>query len=122
MRRNPMVVTVTRMSNLVQITDSSFESEVLKAGRPVIVGFWAPWSVTAAVISSTMRELSERYASDVKCVYVNVDEDPRTPATYGIKTLPTLLLFEDGEVSRRISGAAPRERLEKLFVAATEQP
>ena len=108
------------MSKLTQITDSTFESEVLKAPGPTIVGFWAPWSGTARLISSTMRELAERHADAVKSVYINVDEDPRTPGTYGVKTLPTLLLFQGGEVVRRISGAVPRQRIEELYGGAGE--
>lgn len=103
------------MSHLNQVTDSTFESEVLKAGRPTIVGFWAPWSGSARLISSTMRELAERHTEAVKSVYINVDEDPRTPGTYGVKTLPTLLLFREGEVVRRINGSVPRQHIEAFF-------
>lgn len=104
--------------NLVQVTDSNFEREVLRQARPTIVGFWAPWSGTARMISAAVREFAGRYAETVKCVYVNVDEDPRTPSTYGVKTLPTLLLFRGGEVERRLSGAMPKSEIEALFAGA----
>ncbi len=101
--------------SLNQVSDANFETEVLRSGRPTIVGFWAPWSGTAQLISSTMRELADRFAADVQCVYVNVDDDPKTPGTYDVKTLPTLLLFRQGEVVRRISGVVPRQEIENLF-------
>lgn len=106
------------MSSLHQVTDSNFEREVLREQKPTIVGFWAPWSGAARLISSAMIELTERHAEEVKCVYVNVDADPRTPGTYAVKTLPTLLLFHEGEVVRRIAGAVPRPALEQLFEIA----
>lgn len=108
------------VSNLSQVTDASFETEVLRETRPTIVGFWAQWSGTARIISSAVREFADRFADDVKCVYINVDDDPRTPSTYGVKTLPTLLLFKAGEVERRISGAVPKADIEALFEAANE--
>lgn len=104
--------------NLSQVTDSTFETEVLREKRPTVVGFWAQWSGTARIISSAVREYADRYSADVKCVYINVDDDPRTPSTYGVKTLPTLLLFRDGEVERRISGAVPKAQVEELFSSA----
>lgn len=104
--------------NLVQVTDASFETEVLREKRPTIVGFWAQWSGPARIISSAVREFSDRYAEALKCVYVNVDDDPRTPSTYGVKTLPTLLLFCDGEVERRIDGAVPKAEVEAFFEGA----
>ncbi len=107
--------------NLSQVTDSTFETEVLRGSRPTIVGFWAQWSGTARIISSAVREFADRYSDDVKCVYVNVDDDPRTPSTYGVKTLPTLLLFHNGEVQRRISGAVPKAQVEEFFQSAREE-
>lgn len=106
--------------NLSQVTDASFETEVLREERPTIVGFWAQWSGTARIISSAVREYSDRYSEEIKCVYVNVDDDPRTPSTYGVKTLPTLLLFRDGEVVGRMNGAVPKAEVESFFEAATE--
>ena len=107
-------------TNLGQVTDSTFETEVLREARPTIVGFWASWSGSARIISSAVRECADRFSERVKCVYVNVDDDPRTPSTYGVKTLPTLLLFNNGEVERRISGAVPRGEIESFFESAAD--
>ena len=100
---------------LSQVTDSSFESEVLRATGPVIVGFWSPWSGAARLISATVRELADRYRDQIKCVYLNVDEDPRVPSTYMVHTLPTLLLFVNGEVEARLDGAQPKAVIESFF-------
>ena len=102
------------MSLLKQVTDSTFEREVLRAPGVVVVGFWAQWSGTARIISAAVRECADRH-EELKCVFVNVDDDPLTPATYGVKTLPTLLLFRDGEIERRLSGAVPRQVVYDLF-------
>lgn len=111
---------MTAPSHLKQVTDSSFESEVLRCKRPTIVGFWAQWSGAAKLISSAVRESADRYAGEVKCVWLDVDEDPRTPSTYAVKTLPTLLVFDSGEVVRRVDGAIPRAEVHELFESALE--
>lgn len=108
------------VTNLRQITDSTFEREVLRSDRHTIVGFWAQWSGSARLISSAVREFADRYADDVKTVWMNVDEDTRTPSTYGVKTLPTLLVFQNGEVERRLVGAAPKETIEEIFATLAE--
>jgi thioredoxin 1 len=106
--------------NLRQITDSTFEREVLSSDRPTVVGFWAQWSGSARLISSAVREFADRYADELKTVWLNVDEDAKTPSTYGVKTLPTLLVFRDGEVQDRLVGGAPKETIHELFRSARE--
>lgn len=103
------------MSQMTQVRDAEFEAEVLRESRPTLVGFWAQWSGPARAISAAVHEFAGRNRGGVKVLYVNVDEDPLTPAAYGVKTLPTLLLFRGGEVVGRIDGAVPREAVGALF-------
>ncbi len=100
--------------NLLAGTDTNFQKEVLESGQPAIVDFWASWCGPCRMIAPIFEELSNQYAGKVKFVKVNVDENPKTPATYGVRGIPTLIVFKDGKVVDQVVGAVPKNQLENL--------
>ena len=101
--------------NVLEITDQSFEQEVLKADTPVLVDFWAVWCGPCRMIAPTVEALANDYIGKAKVGKINVDENSSTPAKYNIRGIPTLLLFKDGQVKEQLVGAANREAIEKLI-------
>ena len=98
------------MANVVEVTDATFEAEVIKAETPVLVDFWAPWCGPCRVVAPHLEELAgER--DDLRVVKLNVDDNPQTAARYGVMSIPTILLFKNGEPANRIVGAMPKRRL-----------
>ena len=95
---------------VAEVTDTTFESEVLKAEKPVIVDFWAPWCVPCRRVSPVLEEMSEG-RNDVRFVKLNVDDNPDTAMNYQITSIPTIARFEDGQVTRQAVGALPRNQL-----------
>jgi thioredoxin 1 len=96
---------------LEDVTDNSFQSEVLDAESPVLVDFWAPWCGPCRVVHPILEEIqAER--EDLRIVSINVDDNQQTAAQYEILSIPTLLLFRDGEIAKRVIGALPKKRLE----------
>ncbi|MFP4083964.1 MAG: thioredoxin [Desulfonatronovibrio sp.] len=98
-----------------QVTDNAFEAEVLKCDLPVLVDFWAPWCGPCRAIAPVVEELAQEYAGQVKVLKMNVDENPNTPGKYGIRAIPTLILFKDGEVSEQITGAVSKANLKQMI-------
>ena len=97
-------------TNVVALTDANFESEVLKSEQPVLVDFWAPWCGPCRIVAPHLEELdAER--EDLKIVKLNVDENPQTAASFNVMSIPTLLLFKNGQVAHQIVGALPKNRL-----------
>ena len=92
------------------VTDANFESEVLKADKPVIVDFWAPWCVPCRRVSPILDEMSES-REDVRFVKVNVDDNPETAMSYSITSIPTITRFEGGEIKKQAVGALPKNQL-----------
>ncbi len=103
---------------VVQLTDDSFDQEVLKSGIPVLVDFWASWCAPCKAISPVVDSLSEEYDGKVKVGKLNVDENPATPGQYGVRGIPTLILFKDGKVLDQVVGAVPKNQLEGLIKKA----
>jgi thioredoxin len=98
--------------NLTEVTDNNFAAEVLEASQPVLVDFWAPWCGPCRIIAPHLEELdTER--DDLTVVKMNVDENPQTAAKYGIMSIPTLILFKNGEVAKQVVGALPKARLQQ---------
>ncbi|WP_114966999.1 thioredoxin [Alkalilacustris brevis] len=93
------------------VTDATFDAEVKQSDIPVVVDFWAEWCGPCKQIGPALEELSEEYAGKVKIVKVNVDENPGTPAQLGIRGIPALFLFKDGQVVSNKVGAAPKAAL-----------
>ena len=93
------------------VTDATFDAEVKQADLPVIVDFWAEWCGPCKQIGPALEELSEEYAGKIKIVKLNVDENPNTPAQMGIRGIPALFMFKDGQVVSNKVGAAPKAAL-----------
>ena len=100
---------------ILEIEDSSFESEVLKADQPVMIDFWAPWCGPCKALSPVIEELAATYGDRIKFTKCNVDDNPVTPGNYGIRSIPTLIFFKDGEVSEQIVGAVAKSKLEAVI-------
>ena len=101
-----------------KVSDVTFESEVLKATGPVVVDFWAEWCGPCRMIGPALEEISGSLGEKVKIVKLNVDENPATAAKYGIMSIPTLMLFKNGELASRQIGAQPKQKLEQWITAA----
>lgn len=91
-----------------QITDTTFDEEVLKSNRLVLVDFWAAWCGPCKMVAPVIDEIADEYKEIVKVVKVNTDENPSTAASYGIRSIPTLLIFNDGSIVDTIIGAIPK--------------
>ena len=103
---------------VVNVTDDSFESEVKQSQVPVLVDFWASWCAPCKAISPMIDELAGEFDGQVKVCKVNVDENPAIPGQFGVRGIPTLILFKDGEVVDQLVGAVPKNQLEGLLKKA----
>jgi thioredoxin 1 len=101
-----------------KVSDATFESEVLKSTEPVVVDFWAEWCGPCRMIAPALEEISGSLGDKVKIVKLNVDENPETAAKYGIMSIPTLMMFKNGELASRQVGAAPKQKLEQWISGA----
>ncbi len=99
------------MSKPVAITDASFEAEVLKSDKPVIVDFWATWCGPCKMIAPILEEIAGEYADKVKVAKLDVDANNQTPGKFGIMSIPSLLFFKNGEEVDRVIGAVPKSQL-----------
>jgi len=105
-------------SNLVHVNDKNFASEVLKSDLPVLVEFWATWCGPCRSISPIVEVLAKEFLGKVKVTKLNVDESPATPSQYGVRGIPTLILFKDGKILDQIVGTVPKSRLKALMEKA----
>ena len=98
-------------SSLLHVNDKNFADEVLNADLPVLVDFWATWCGPCRSISPIIEELAKEFTGRVKVTKLNVDESPATPSQYGVRGIPTLILFKGGKILDQIVGAVPKARL-----------
>lgn len=97
--------------SIIHVTDASFESDVLKAELPVLVDYWAAWCGPCKMIAPLLVEAAEQYQGRVIIAKLNVDENPDTPAQFGVRGIPTLMLFKDGKVAQTKVGALSKSQL-----------
>ena len=96
---------------VTHVTDANFEAEVLKSGQPVLVDFWAPWCGPCRAIAPIVDQLAAEYDGRLKVVKINVDDNPQTPARFGVRGIPNLLIIKGGQVKEQIVGAVPKANL-----------
>jgi thioredoxin 1 len=101
-----------------EVSDATFETEVLKASEPVVVDFWAEWCGPCRLIAPALEEIAGTMGNKVKVVKLNVDENPATASKYDIMSIPTLMIFKNGQLASRQVGAAPKQKLEQWISAA----
>ncbi|MDO9567579.1 MAG: thioredoxin [Candidatus Desulfaltia sp.] len=102
-------------ANIVEVDDDSFDAEVLAADKPVLVDFWAPWCGPCRAIGPVIDEISGSFGKQVKFVKFNVDDNPATPGKYGIRSIPTLMFFKQGNVVDQIIGIVAKKKLEEVI-------
>ena len=100
--------------NINVFSDENFENEVLNSETPVLVDFWAPWCGPCRIIAPVVEEISETYEGKLKVGKLNVDDNQKTSMKFGIRSIPTLLVFKDGEVAEQIIGAVPKTEIERV--------
>jgi thioredoxin len=105
------------MSAVQEINDKNFEIEVINSDVPVLIDFWAPWCAPCRAIGPVVDELAKDYNGKLKVVKMNVDDNPLTPSRFGVRSIPNLLLFKNGQVKDQIVGAVPKQ----MFVQAIDK-
>jgi thioredoxin 1 len=106
------------MADVPEVNEDNFQTEVLQSAQPVLVDFWAPWCGPCRQIAPLVQELAKLYAGKAKVAKVNVDESPNVAASYGVNSIPTLMIFSNGDVVDRFVGVQPRSRLQGALDAA----
>ena len=103
------------MAELADVSDQTFDAEVLQSDKPAIVDFWAEWCAPCRQISPIIHDLAGTYGDRIKVVKMNIDDNPNTPGKYGVRAIPTVLAFQGGQVVEQITGARPKAAFEKMI-------
>ena len=98
-------------TNIIHVSDESFEQEVLKSDRPVLIDYWAEWCGPCKMIAPILEEVADEYSTKIKIAKLNIDDNPETPPKYGIRGIPTLMLFKNGNVEATKVGAVSKSQL-----------
>lgn len=102
-------------NTIIHVSDGNFETEVIKSDKPTLVDFTAPWCGPCKIIAPILEELAEEYADRIKIVKLDVDENPQTATSFGIRSIPSLLLFKEGKLQDTLIGSVPKARLEDFM-------
>ena len=98
--------------SVAEVTDNNFQAEVLESEVPVLVDFWAPWCGPCRMVAPVVEEIANERAGDLKVVKLNIDENQNTAIAYDVMSIPTLILFNHGQVAKKVIGAYPKRKLE----------
>ncbi len=101
--------------NILDVSDSNFETVILKSDKPALVDFWASWCAPCRAISPMLEEMADTLGEKVRFAKMNVDENPATPGKYGVRGIPTLILFKNGAVVDQVVGAVPKNQIQELI-------
>lgn len=104
--------------NVKQSTDSSFDKDVLQGDKPALVDFWATWCAPCRAIAPIVDQIADQYAGKLAVYKIDIDSNPETPARFGVRGIPTVILFKGGKVVDQVVGAVPRSSLEELIKKA----
>jgi len=107
-------------ANTTNVTDATFEAEVLKSDKPVLVDFWAEWCAPCKALGPTLDEVAGEYKDKVKVVKINIDENPGAPSQFGVRSIPTLILFKAGQQVDQSLGNIPKAQVVSLIKKALE--
>ncbi len=105
-------------ANVIEVTDDNFETDVLKSSQPVLVDFWAAWCAPCRAIAPHVEALADQYAGQVRVGKCDIDANPNVPSQFEVRSIPTILMFKDGQVVGQLVGAVPRPKLEDLIKKA----
>lgn len=100
------------MADITTVTDTNFQTEVVESDTPVLVDFWAPWCGPCRMVAPVLEEIAKERDAELKIVKLNIDENPETAAKFQVMSIPTLILFKDGDVAHKVIGALPKRRLD----------
>lgn len=100
------------MADITTVTDVDFQTNVIESDKPVLVDFWAPWCGPCRMVAPVLEEIAKERGEDLQIVKLNIDENPQTAAKYQVMSIPTLILFKDGDVAHKVIGALPKRRLD----------
>ena len=101
------------MADLLEVTDENFDAEIVNSDIPAVVDFWAEWCGPCRMVGPVVKELADDYKGKIKVAKMDVDQNRQTPARFGIRNIPTLILFKGGEVAQTIVGAQPKSAIEE---------
>ncbi|WP_256377872.1 thioredoxin [Synechococcus sp. PCC 7502] len=119
--KNCMTELIETANVVIEISDRTFEQEVIQSDLPVIVDFWASWCGPCKIIAPILTDIAQEYSGSVKVVKLNVDDNSETPSQYGIRSIPTLIIFKDGKKVESLVGALPKTSIIKAIQSVLDK-